>query len=177
MRHITKHSVVFVAILLTFSATPARSAPQAVKVAPPLPPGAQNPNPFAQTPEVQKLSVQISDYATAQCGGKDAVAAPDCRIKILWEVTQCPERVTETSADKTQSDAPPCKVPDGQFEYDVSSIKPHKDEGRNFSTVGNTIDGFHAVNMTMKNAVLNAYSAGLRNRSYRRALMDGRPAL
>jgi uncharacterized protein (TIGR03435 family) len=162
MRKIIGISTVIAAVLLTVAVAPAHSAPQTVKVAPPLPPGLQGPNPFAQTPEAQKLAAQISDYATAQCGGKDAVGAPDCRIKILWAATQCPDRVTQTPADKTQSDSRPCVVPDGGFEYEVSSIKPHKDEGQNsFSTVGNTADGYHATNMNMRNAVMNAYAAGM----------------
>ena len=157
MRKIIRRSAIFAATLLAFAAAPAHSAQQATKVPPPLPPGSQTPNPFAQTPEAQKLAAQIFAYATAQCGGKDAIAAPDCRIKILWAATQCPDRVIETTADSR-----PCKVPDGGFEYEVSSIKPHKDDGGpSFSTVGNTPDGFHAVNVTMQNMVLNSYSAGL----------------
>jgi uncharacterized protein (TIGR03435 family) len=162
MRKIIMRTAICAAILLAFAPMPAHSAPQTVKIAPPLPPGLQGPNPFAQTPEAQKLAAQISDYATAQCGGKDAVGAPDCRIKILWAATNCPDRVAESSADKTQTNSQPCKVPDGGFEYDVSSIKPHKDEGQNsFSFVGNTPDGYRATNMNMRNAVMNAYAAGM----------------
>ena len=138
MRKIISRWAIFAGLLLAFAALPAHSAQQTGRVLAPLPPGGpQTPNPFAQTPEAQKLATQISDYATAQCGGKDAVGAPHCRIKILWAATNCPDRVTQTPADKTQSDAPACKIPDGGFEYDVSSIKPHKDEGQNsFSTLG-----------------------------------------
>lgn len=163
MRRLISRSTIFAGVLLAFATIPAHSAPQAARVTPPVPPvGLQGPNPNAQTPEVQKLAAQISDYATAQCGGKDAIAAPDCRIKILWAATQCPDRVAETAADKTPMESHPCTVPDGKFEYEVSSIKVHKDDGGpSFSTVGNQPDGFHAVNVTMKNMVLNSYSAGL----------------
>ena len=162
MRKQISRWTILAGMALALSAAPAHSAQQATKAPPPLPAGSQLPNPFAQTPEVQKLAAQISDYATAQCGGKDAVGAPDCRIKILWAAAQCPDRVTETPADTTQTDSVPCKVPDGGFEYEVSSIKSHKDDGGpSFSTVGNTPDGFHAVNVTLKNMVQNSYSAGL----------------
>ena len=70
--------------------------------------------------------------------------------------------MTEFPPTKRKQIPPACKIPDGGFEYDVSSIKPHKDEGQNsFSTVGSTADGYRAINVTMKNTVLNAYSAGL----------------
>jgi uncharacterized protein (TIGR03435 family) len=112
------------------------------------------------SPEAQHLATQISDYATAQCGGKDAIAAPDCRVKALWAATQCPEKVTAQSAD-AKTDFSDCKVPDGGFEYEVSSIKPHKDDGQNFMSFNNTADGYRTTNITMKNLVLNAFSSGL----------------
>jgi uncharacterized protein (TIGR03435 family) len=118
----------------------------------------------AQTPpastEAQRLARQISDYATAQCGGKGADAAPDCRVKVLWAATQCPDRMTIASGG-AQMESRPCVVPEPGFEYEVSSIKPHRDDGRNFSTVGPTADGYRATNVTMQNTVLNAYSTGL----------------
>jgi uncharacterized protein (TIGR03435 family) len=112
------------------------------------------------SPEAQRLAAQIAAYATAQCGGADAAAAPDCRVKALWAATQCPDQVTVQPAD-AKTETVRCKAPEGGFEYEVSIIKPHKDEGNNFSTVGGTPDGYRATNTTMQNTVQNAFSTGL----------------
>jgi len=116
--------------------------------------------PAPPTPEALRLAKQIADYATAQCGRKDAAAAPECRIKALWAATQCPDKVTETPADAKTASAH-CPATEQGFEYEVSSIKPHKDDGQNFSFVGSTADGYRATNVTMQNTVLNAFSTGL----------------
>ena len=114
------------------------------------------------SPEALRLATQISDYATAQCGGKGAEDAPDCRIKALWAATQCPNKMSETPADAVKSDSSGrCFVGATGFEYEVSSIKPHKDDGNNGSLVGPTADGYRWTNVTMRNIVLNAYSTGL----------------
>jgi uncharacterized protein (TIGR03435 family) len=117
--------------------------------------------PAPPSAEALQLAAQIAAYAIAQCGGKGADAAPDCRIKALWVATQCPDRVTAQSAE-AKTETVSCKVPEGGFEYEVSSIKPHKDDGHNGSMVGSTPDGYRATNVTMKNTVLNAYSTGLK---------------
>jgi uncharacterized protein (TIGR03435 family) len=129
---------------------------------PPSPPAASAPaQAAAPTPEALQLAQQIAAYATVQCGGKGADAAPDCRIKALWVATQCPERIAPPAGD-TKTDSRPCTVSDTGFEYEVSSIKPHKNDGNNGSMIGSTLDGYRAVNVTMKNTVLNAYYSGLK---------------
>src|SRR5580704_2634113 len=100
----------------------------------PPPPGAMQAPP-PPTPEALLLAAHIAAYATAQCGGKGADAAPDCRIKALWAATQCPDQVTAQSAE-AKPETVSCKVPEGGFEYEVSSIKPHKNDGNNGSMVG-----------------------------------------
>jgi uncharacterized protein (TIGR03435 family) len=131
---------------------------QASPKAPPLPAVVGVPPP---SPEALHLAAQIAEYATAQCGGKDAAAAPDCRVKALWAATQCSEQVIAQSA-VAKPDPSGCKVPDGAFEYEVASIKPHKDDGNNGSMVNGMSDGYRAVNVTMQNTVINAYSTGLK---------------
>jgi uncharacterized protein (TIGR03435 family) len=128
--------------------SPAAATPSAQASAPP-------------TPEALLLAAHIAAYATAQCEGKGADAAPDCRIKALWAATQCPDRVTPPTGD-AKADAHPCAVPEGGFEYEVSSIKPHKNDGNNGSMVNSTPDGYRATNVTMQNTVLNAYYTGLK---------------
>jgi|SRR5579864_5110878 len=147
--------------LCTIGLMTAAAKAQAPPKTPP-PPGLQGLGqpPAAPTPEALKLAKQISDYATAQCGGKDGGAAPDCRIKALWAATQCPDKVTETPADAKTASVH-CPASEQGFEYEVSSIKPHKDDGQNFSFVGSTADGYRATNITMQNTVLNAFSTGL----------------
>jgi uncharacterized protein (TIGR03435 family) len=110
--------------------------------------------------EAQRLAKQISDFAIAQCGGKDAGAAPDCHITALWAATQCPDRVTAAPADTTATSAH-CPATEQGFEYEVSSIKPHKDDGNIGSPVSPTADGYRAISVTMRKTVLYAYSAGL----------------
>ncbi len=134
---------------------------------PPLPPGGLGPGPNAEpSPEAKKLAANISAYATAKCGGQDSSAAPDCWAKSLWDATQCPPEdatANKDAAAKKESAAPSevC-VPGGPgFEYDVASIKEHKNDGNFMSMVGGTPDGFRSVNMTMQNTVINAYSTGL----------------
>lgn len=146
-------------IALAAAATKAQTAQTSTRVPPPGSVGTGPPPP--PTAEALRLAAQISAYATAQCGGKDADAAPDCRIKALWAASQCPDRVPPQSGDAKTENAR-CKVPEGGLEYEVSSIKPHKDDGRNFSTVGPTADGYRATNVTMQNTVLNAFSTGLK---------------
>src|SRR5882724_3244936 len=114
----------------------------------------------APSPEAQSLATQITDYATAQCGGKDAAAAPDCRMKVLWAATQCPDRMI-AAPDGAKTDSIRCVVSEPGFEYEVATIKPHKDDGTNGSPVGPTADGYRAVNVTIRKTVLYAYSAGL----------------
>ncbi len=111
------------------------------------------------TPEEKRLAASISAYATAQCGGKDSAAAPDCWAKALWDATQCPP---EDAADKSATAASqPCVAGGPGFEYDVASIKPHGNDGMNGSMVNSMPDGYRAVNVTMQNTVINAYSMGL----------------
>ena len=130
------------------------------------PPSAKTPPPPAvigvppPSPEALRLAAQIAAFATAQCGGKEADAAPDCRVKALWAATQCLDKATAPSGD-AKTDSSVCKVPDGGFEYEVSSIKPHKDDGQNFMTFNFTADGYRTTNITMKTLVLNAFTSGL----------------
>jgi uncharacterized protein (TIGR03435 family) len=152
-----KLNPIFCAVAMTAMLVSAASAQTPPKAQPPpavigVPP---------PSPEAQRLAAQIATYATAQCGGKDADAAPDCRVKVLWAATQCPYQVAAQSAD-AKTETARCKVPDGGFEYEVASIKPHKDDGTGNSMVGGTADGYRAVNVTMQNTVLNAYSTGLK---------------
>lgn len=138
----------------TCASAHAQTAQQAPKAPLPSSPGAMI-GPTPPSPEAVRLAALISTTATAKCGGKDADAAPDCRIKALWELTQCPP--VETGAAVPVCDPPPS----GQgFAYDVSSIKPHKDDGTNGGMAGPTPDGYRAVNMTMQTAVQNAYARG-----------------
>jgi hypothetical protein len=142
-------------IAMTAAAARAQAPPKAPPLAPSGPGQAAPPS-----AEAKQLAAQISAYATGQCGDKSADAAPDCRIKVLWAATQCPDRMTPPATD-TKTESVPCSVPEHGFEYDVASIKPHKDDGTNSSMVGGMADGYRAINVTMKNTVLNAYSTGL----------------
>lgn len=143
----------------------------------PPPPTMQPPAPSAaKLAEAKRLAANISAYATAQCGGTDSAAAPDaapdCWAKSLWDATQCPPEDAsakknalanrDSPADKdAAAPSKPC-VPGGPgFEYDVASIKPHKDDGTGRMMMGGSDDGFRAVNTTMRNTVVNAYSTGL----------------
>jgi len=111
------------------------------------------------SPELQRLAAQISDYATAQCGDKDADATTDCRVKALWAATQCPEKMTTASAElKTGSSN--CAIHDLGFQYEVSSIKPRKNDGDSRASLNPTSDGYRGTNFTMINLVLNAYWNG-----------------
>jgi uncharacterized protein (TIGR03435 family) len=154
-----KLNPIFCAIATTAMLAVSASAqtPQAPPKAAPPPAVIGVPPP---SPEALRLAAQIAAFATAQCGGKDADAAPDCRAKALWAATQCPDKVTAQSAD-AKTDSSGCKVPDGGFEYEVSSIKLHKDDGHNFMSFNGTADGYRTTNTTMKNLVLNAFSSGL----------------
>jgi uncharacterized protein (TIGR03435 family) len=154
-----KLNLIFCAIAMTAMLAVAASAQtaQAPPKAPPPPAVIGVPPP---SPEAQRLAAQIAAYATAQCGGQDAAAAPDCRIKALWAATQCPDEVTAQSAD-AKTETANCKVPEGTFEYEVSSIKLHKDDGHNYMTFNGTADGYRTTNITMKGLVLNAFSSGL----------------
>jgi uncharacterized protein (TIGR03435 family) len=155
-----KLNLILYAIAMTAMLAVVASAqtPQAPPKAPPMPAVIGVPPP---SPEAQRLAAQIAAFATAQCGGADAAAAPDCRIKALWAATQCPDKVTAASAGDTNTDSGRCVVPDQGFEYEVSSIKPHKDDGHNFMSFNGTADGYRTTNITMKNLVLNAFSSGL----------------
>jgi uncharacterized protein (TIGR03435 family) len=146
-------------IVMTAVAANAQTAAQSPTKLSPLPPGAMQ-VPAPPSPEEQRLAAQIAAYATAQCGGKGSDAAPDCRIKILWAATQCPDQVTAQSTD-AKTETARCKVPDGGFEYEVSSIKMHKDDPNNGSMIGPTADGYRWMNVTMRDIVRNAYSTGL----------------
>jgi uncharacterized protein (TIGR03435 family) len=122
--------------------------------------------PTPPSPEALLLAKQISGYATAQCGGKDSAAAPDCWAKALWDATQCPPESVSNSSDapaEKSAAAPsqPCVASGDGFAYDVVSIKPHKSDGMNGSMINSAPDGYRAVNVTMQNTVLNAYSTGL----------------
>jgi uncharacterized protein (TIGR03435 family) len=155
-----KRMPIFCAIAMTavLAASAGAQTAQAPPKTPPPPAVIGVPPP---SPEALRLAAQIAAYATAQCGGKDADAAPDCRVKALWSATQCPEQVAAQSTD-AKPDPSGCKVPDGGFEYEVASIKPHKDDGNNGSMVNGMSDGYRAVNVTMQNTILNAYSTGLK---------------
>jgi uncharacterized protein (TIGR03435 family) len=144
---------------ISASAQTAQTAQPGTKLPPPPPGAMQAPPP--PTPEALLLAAHIAAYATAQCAGKGADTAPDCRIKALWAATQCPDQVTAQSAE-TKMETVSCKVPEGGFEYEVSSIKPHKNDGNNGSMVGSMPDGYRATNVTMQNTVLNAYYTGLK---------------
>ena len=147
-------------ISIMAAATNAQTAQAPPKTPPPPGLAGFGPPPAPPTPEALQLAKKISEFATAQCGGKDAAADPDCRIKALWAATQCPDRVTAAPADARTA---PGHCPDSEqgFEYEVASIKPHKDDGTNSSMVGSTADGYRAINVTMQNTVLNAFSTGL----------------
>ncbi|HUK29890.1 MAG TPA: TIGR03435 family protein [Candidatus Acidoferrum sp.] len=153
-----------------------------VLMPPPVPPSIPPPPPSPAPPdpgliaekaaEAKHLAANITAYATSRCGGKDSAAAPDCWAKSLWDATQCPPEDASAKKDAlanrdstAEKDAAPAKkacVPGGPgFEYDVVSIKPHKDDGRGGMFMGGSDDGFRAINTTMQNAVLNAYSTGL----------------
>lgn len=155
-----KLNLIFCAIaVMATLAVSARAQPsQAPPKVPPPPAVIGVPPP---SPEAQRLAAQIAAYATGQCGGKDADAAPDCRVKALWVATQCPDNVTAAPTGDAKTDSSVCKVSDGGFEYEVSSIKPHKDDGQNFMSFNNSPDGYRTTNITMKNLVLNAFSSGL----------------
>jgi uncharacterized protein (TIGR03435 family) len=153
-----KHQLIPIACIFAIMATAAGAQTPQASTKVPTPPAAIGVPP--PTPEALRLAAQISDYATAQCAGKDA-AASDCRIKNLWVATQCPDQVTAQSTD-AKTETARCKVAEGGFEYEVASIKPHKDDGNNGSMVGGMSDGYRAVNVTMQNTVLNAYSTGLK---------------
>lgn len=89
--------VLFCASLLAASAraqTGGLGAPQAVKAPPP--PAMVGPTP--PTAQEKAMALAIANYATAQCGGKDAEAAPDCRVKALWAAAQCPGRMPPVGA-------------------------------------------------------------------------------
>jgi uncharacterized protein (TIGR03435 family) len=127
-----------------------QGAPQAAK-APPQPTMI---GPTPPTPQEKALALAIAKAATANCGGKDADAAPDCRIKELWKLAQCPPAEVGAAV-------PVCDPPPGEFEYEVATIKPHKDEGNNGGMIGQTPDGYRSINIPMQNTVMNAYSTGL----------------
>jgi uncharacterized protein (TIGR03435 family) len=149
----------FCIFAMTAAAASAQTAPQAPpKTAPPSAPSGPARN-AAPSPEVQRLGAQISDYATTQCGGADADAATDCRIKALWAATQCPERMA-TASTESKTGSSNCTIHDPGFQYEVSSIKPHKNDGATRSSVGPTSDGYRGTNFTMINLVLNAYWNG-----------------
>jgi uncharacterized protein (TIGR03435 family) len=154
-----KLNPIFCAIAMSAMLAVSASAqtPQAPPKTPPPPAVIGVPPP---SPEALRLAAQIAAFATAQCGGKDADAAPDCRVKALWAATQCPDKVMAQSAE-AKTETVSCKVPDGGFEYEVSSIKLHKDDGQNFMSFNVTPDGYRTTNTTMKNFVLNAFSSGL----------------
>jgi uncharacterized protein (TIGR03435 family) len=133
----------------------AQGAPQAAKTPPPVMIG-----PTPPSPEAQRLATLISTTATAKCGGKDADAAPDCRMKALWELTRCPPQDAPASKDAA-APSQPCVAGGPGFEFDVASIKPHKDDGNGGMMVGGSPDGWRSINGTMQNTVLNAYSTGL----------------
>src|ERR1700678_45435 len=137
------------------SAQTAQAPPKTTS--PPAAPGpARN---AAPSPEVQRLAAQISDYATAQCGGADADAATDCRVKALWAATQCREQMAAASTElKTGSSN--CTIHDPGFEYEVSSIKPHKNDGDSRATFNYTPYGLRATNMQMITLVSVAYAVG-----------------
>jgi uncharacterized protein (TIGR03435 family) len=61
----------------------------------------------------------------------------------------------------TKTDSAHCTVPEHGFEFDVASIKLHKDDGTGNMMVGPTPDGYRAINVPMQNLVQNAYSTGL----------------
>ncbi|MFZ0820042.1 MAG: TIGR03435 family protein [Candidatus Acidiferrales bacterium] len=165
-----KSRAIFICVLMGVGACAAanvcsaQAPPQAPPKAPP-PPAMIGPAP--PSPEAQRLATLISAYATAQCGGKDSAAAPDCWAKSLWDGTQCPPQDTSANNDASANKdaaatSQPC-VPGGPgFVYDVASIKEVKDDGtRNSSGGGGTADGDREVNVTMWATVHNAYSRGL----------------
>jgi uncharacterized protein (TIGR03435 family) len=105
------------------------------------------------------MGAQIAAYATAQCNGKDAATATDCRVKVLWAATQCPEQITAASTE-LKTGPSNCTVHDPGFEYEVSSIKPRKNEGDSRATFSYTPYGFRATNMQMITLVSVAYPVG-----------------
>lgn len=113
---------------------------------------------WAPPPEAQRLAAQIAAYATAQCGGKDTDAATDCRVKALWAATQCPDKMTATLSE-TKAGSSNCATHEPGFGYEVSSIKPRKNDGETSSTLGPTSDGYRATNAIMINIIRLAYSA------------------
>jgi uncharacterized protein (TIGR03435 family) len=142
----------FCILAMTAAAASAQAPPKTAPV--PAPPGpARN---VAPSPEVQRLAAQISDYATRRCGGADADAATNCRVKALWAATQCPEQMTATSTE-LKAGSSNCTIHALGFQYEVSSIKPRKNDGDSRISLGPTSDGYRGRNFTMINLVLNAY--------------------
>src|ERR1039458_152009 len=143
---------IFCILAMTVAAASAQTAQAPPKTAPPPVPLGPTRN-AAPSPEVQRLGAQIAAYATAQCSGKDAATAPDCRVKALWAATQCPEKMTATPSEmKTGSGN--CALHESGFEYEVSSIKPRKDNADSSSHFGPTSDGYRATNTVMINIVM-----------------------
>jgi uncharacterized protein (TIGR03435 family) len=163
MRKIIFLCAMVTAITLLCAAAPAQSEREVTKMAgAAAQAAAQGATPNAPpSAEAKQLAAQIAAYATAQCGGKDPDAAPDCTIKALWAATQCPDKVATTLSSGTKTDTAHCIVPEHGFEYDVASIKPHKDDGSRNMMVGGTPDGYRFINVPIQNVVQNAYTTGL----------------
>jgi uncharacterized protein (TIGR03435 family) len=152
-----KHKLfsVFLMIAITSAALIAQAPP---KTPPLASPGlAQNAGPST---DVQQLASQISDYATTQCGEKNADIALDCRVKALWAATQCPDKMTASAADQMKTESGRCFVSEPGFEYAISSIKPRKNEGDSRMTLGSTSDGYRATNVEMISLVSVAFPFG-----------------
>jgi bla regulator protein blaR1 len=108
------------------------------------------------SPTQSHLAESISVYANQQCSAKTGADADDCRAKALWDASQCPP-VQAGAAGSS------CTPASGGFEYEVASIKQHDEatSGRNIS-YNTSADAIDIRNMTMRDILMNAFSAGLK---------------
>lgn len=123
------------------------------------PPPAQQPSgvlPSPPSPERKLLAKKISQYADAKCPSNDV--GTECRVKALWAATQCPGLLEAAPAAN-------CPATANGFEFEVGSIKPHKDDGntRGMMMIGPGPDGYSATNASLRNLVFNACAIGLHN--------------
>jgi hypothetical protein len=116
-----------------------------------------NPQAGQQTTADEQTANNISAAADKQCSGKEGKDADECRVKTLWDLAHCPPLANSGFAPENCTHAP------GGFEYEVASIKLHKDGGgQRFISYNTTPDGLDIRNMAVSNLVMNAYSTGLK---------------
>jgi len=124
------------------------------------------------TPQLRMVQKAISAYADKQCAGKSGDAADECRETALWDAAKCTLNPAKADANDPASqstaevsvDAQCAKAAGpSQFEYEVASIKPNKDNngGRGGTIIGNGGDFYRGTNMSLQNMVMTAYNTGL----------------